>query len=112
MELIAGLEPDDIRGEDWNLNNRLDDNENDGEGSLPEDEPDDVLDGGWAAYLTASSVADGATATGLPRLYFAATTAEELQERIGLEPAQASMLACAGSSPMRSWSSSAVVAAK
>ena len=76
MELIAGLEPDDIRGEDWNLNNRLDDNENDGEGSLPEDEPDDVLDGGWAAYLTASSLADGATASGLPRLYFPATTAE------------------------------------
>ena len=99
MELIAGLEPDDIRGEDWNLNNRLDDNENDGEGSLPEDEPDDVLDGGWAAYLTASSLADGATASGLPRLYFPATTAEELQERIGLEPAQASMLMSMATDP-------------
>ena len=92
MELIAGLEPSDIRGEDWNLNNRLDDNENDGEASLPNDEADDVLDGGWSAYLTASSLADGATASGLPRLYFAATTSEELQERIGLDPAQASAL--------------------
>jgi hypothetical protein len=99
MELIAGLEPGDIRGEDWNLNNRLDDNENDGEASLPDDEADDVLDGGWSAYLTASSLADGATASGLPRLYFAATTSEELQERIGLEPSQASTLMSLATDP-------------
>ncbi|MCH2148745.1 MAG: general secretion pathway protein GspK [Phycisphaerales bacterium] len=92
MELIAGLDPEDIRGEDWNLNNRLDDNENDGEGSMPNDEPDDRLDGGWSAYLTASSLSDGATVSGLPRLYFPATTAEELVERTGLDPAQASMI--------------------
>ncbi|MDG2291991.1 MAG: type II secretion system protein GspK [Phycisphaerales bacterium] len=92
MELIAGLEPDDIRGEDWNLNNRLDDNENDGEASMPNDEPDDRLDGGWSAYLTASSLSDGATVSGFPRLYFPATTAEELVERTGLDPAQASMI--------------------
>ena len=92
MELIAGLEPDDIRGEDWNLNNRLDDNENDGEASMPNDEPDDRLDGGWSAYLTASSLSDGATVSGFPRLYFPATTAEELVERTGLDPTQASMI--------------------
>jgi hypothetical protein len=90
MELIAGLEPDDIRGEDWNLNNRLDDNENDGEGSLPDDEPDGRLDGGWAAYLTASSLSDGATVSGLPRLYFPAIITEDLIERTGLDPGQAS----------------------
>lgn len=92
MEMIAGLDPDDIRGEDWNLNNRLDENENDGDGSMPEDEPDGVLDGGWAAYLTASSVDGGATASGLPRIYFPTTTTEELAERIALEPGQAEAL--------------------
>lgn len=92
MELIAGLDPDDIRGEDWNLNNRLDPNENDGEGSMPNDEPDGVLDGGWAAYLTAMSMDGGATASGLPRIYYPLTTVEELTERLGIDSNQAAAL--------------------
>ena len=92
MELIAGLDPDDIRGEDWNLNNRLDANENDGEGSMPNDEPDGILDGGWAAYLTATSIAGGATASGLPRIYYPLTTIEELVERLGISEQQAQAL--------------------
>jgi len=92
MELIAGLDPDDIRGEDWNLNNRLDPNEDDGEGSLPNDEPDGILDGGWAAYLTATSISGGATASGLPRIYFPLTNIEELVERLGINVQQAQAL--------------------
>jgi type II secretory pathway component PulK len=39
-------------GEDTNLNGRLDYNERDGMASPPADDGDDVLDVGWAAYLT------------------------------------------------------------
>lgn len=92
MELIAGLDPEDIRGEDWNLNNRLDPEEDDGEGSLPNDEPDGILDGGWSAYLTASSVDGGATASGLPRIYFPLTSIEELVERLQINESQADAL--------------------
>tara|TARA_Y100000589_G_scaffold331500_2_gene385330 strand:- start:6831 stop:8150 length:1320 start_codon:yes stop_codon:yes gene_type:complete len=92
MELIAGLDPSDIRGEDWNLNNRLDPNEDDGEGSMPNDEPDGVLDAGWSGYLTASSVDGGATASGLPRIYFPLTSVPELVERLQIDEAQAAAL--------------------
>ena len=92
MELIAGLDPSDIRGEDWNLNNRLDPNEDDGEGSMPDDEPDGVLDAGWSGYLTASSVDGGATASGLPRIYFPLTSIAELVERLQINEAQADSL--------------------
>jgi type II secretory pathway component PulK len=51
LELIAGVMPDDVRGEDWNVNFRLDPNEDDGGDSLPWDEPDNWLEGGWASLL-------------------------------------------------------------
>jgi type II secretory pathway component PulK len=88
LELIAGIEPDDIRGEDWNLNSRLDPEEDDGEETLPWDNESGVLDGGWARMLTVRSVADGATTSGLPRIWLLATDTEELIERmavLGLE---------------------------
>lgn len=84
LELIAGIEPDDIRGEDWNLNSLLDPEEDDGEETLPWDNESGVLDGGWARMLTVRSVADGATASGLPRIWLLATDEVELIERMDL----------------------------
>jgi hypothetical protein len=88
LELVAGVEPEDIRGEDWNMNNLLDPSEDDGDETLPWDNESGVLDGGWARMLTVQSVADGATTSGLPRIWLLATDGPELMERfelLGLE---------------------------
>ena len=92
MELIAGVMPDDIRGEDWDLDYRLDTNENDGGQSLPWDEPNGILEGGWATLFTAISVDGGPTESGEPRINLKDTDLETLQLRIGLEEPQANAL--------------------
>ena len=92
MELIAGVMPDDIRGEDWDLDFRLDTNENDGGQSLPWDEPNGTLEGGWAALFTAVPVDGGATDTGEPRINLTNIDVETLQFRVGLEEPQAQAL--------------------
>ncbi len=84
LELIAGIEPDDIRGEDWNLNSMLDASEDDGDETLPWDNESGVLDGGWAQMLTVRSMADGATQSGEPRIWLMATDVDELIERFDL----------------------------
>jgi type II secretory pathway component PulK len=99
LELVAGIWPEHLRGEDWNLNGRLDANENDGDLSWPIDAADGILDAGWSAWLTARSVRGGMAASGQPRLYLADSTAEELLERLanaGLTEAQAQMLVAFG----------------
>ncbi|MCZ6836322.1 MAG: type II secretion system protein GspK [Planctomycetota bacterium] len=92
LELIAGIWPEYVRGEDWNFNNRLDPEENDGALSLPEDEPDGILEPGWAARLTTFSLAEGATGTGLPRLELRHATIDELVDRLGVSERHAEML--------------------
>ena len=92
LELIAGVMPEDVRGEDWDLDFRLDANEDDGGESLPWDEPDQYLDGGWASLLTTSSVDGGATSSGEPRINLHKVYPETLQLRLGLDPLQADAL--------------------
>ncbi|MDP7008996.1 MAG: type II secretion system protein GspK [Phycisphaerales bacterium] len=89
MELIAGVMPDDIRGEDWDLDFRLDSNENDGGQSLPWDEPNGILETGWASLFTTHSKDGGTTGTGEPRINLNNTDAETLQLRVGLDEPQA-----------------------
>jgi hypothetical protein len=89
LELIAGVMPDDVRGEDWNLNYRLDPNEDDGGESLPWDEPDNYLQGGWASLLTTYSVDGGATDSGEPRINLRNTDLETVQLRLGVFQEQA-----------------------
>lgn len=84
LELVAGIEPSDIRGEDWNLNARLDAMENDGDETMPIDNESDTLEGGWARMLTVRSVSDGATLSGEPRIWLLATDGPELVERFEL----------------------------
>jgi len=92
MELIAGVMPHDIRGEDWNLNYRLDSNEDDGGQSLPWDEPNGILEGGWATLFTAISKDGGPTESGEPRINLNTIDLETLQLRLGLEEPQATAL--------------------
>jgi DNA uptake protein ComE-like DNA-binding protein len=96
VELIAGSGPDSLRGEDWNLNNRLDPNEDDGLRTLPDDDPDGRLDAGWSAQLTAYSVDGGATASGLPRLYLRRAESLDLMDRLGVDELQADALIAFG----------------
>jgi hypothetical protein len=98
LELIAGVMPSDVRGEDWDIDFRLDANEDDGGESLPWDEPDNYLEGGWASLLTTSSVDGGATDSGEPRINLRNTDVETVQIRLFLEPAQADALIAFASS--------------
>ena len=50
--LVKDVTEELFYGEDTNMNGRLDYNERDGQESPPTDDGDDVLDVGWAAYLT------------------------------------------------------------
>jgi type II secretory pathway component PulK len=100
LELVAGVVPDLVRGEDWNLNGRLDPNEDDGDLSWPPDNEDGELDGGWSTYITASSVDGGLAPGGLERLNLTdeEVTAAEVASRVGIDEEQAELLiAYAGS---------------
>jgi len=97
LELVAGIWPEHVRRSDWNLNSRLDPNENDGEASWPFDAGDGYLDTGWAGWLTTRSMRGGLSGTGLPRLYLRDATVDELIERLDVSDAQAVVLKAFGS---------------
>jgi len=99
MELIAGIWPSDFRGEDWNLNQRLDTSENDERVAWPPDDGDDFLDAGWSALFTAYSRGNGVTRSGLPRLQLKRATVDELMQRLGVDEDQARALIAFGREP-------------
>lgn len=82
MELIAGVDPEDVRGEDWNLNNRMDDSENDGMETLPVDDPNDFLEAGWSEFLTARSHGGGLSTSGQERIWLQAADPLDVIDRI------------------------------
>jgi len=92
LELVAGAFPSSVRGEDANLNGRLDPNENDGALSEPQDDADGMLDAGWSAALTARSTVSLIGSSGEPKLNLKTATAEEMQERLGVNAQQAAAL--------------------
>ncbi len=93
LELVAGAFPKYVRGEDQNLNGRLDPNENDGAASEPPDDADGFLDAGWSGVLTARSTGSLLGATGEPRLDLREGTPEDMQSRFGVTAEQATALA-------------------
>lgn len=102
LELVAGVTREDIRGEDWNLNGRLDPDENDGDLSYPPDNADGALDAGWSAHITASSVEPTLSAAGggESRLDAVTTTTEDLISRVPtIDPAQAQVILAQLSQP-------------
>jgi DNA uptake protein ComE-like DNA-binding protein len=89
LELVAGVTPEMVRGEDWNLNGRLDPNEDDGNATWPPDNADGKLDTGWSGILTASSVDGGVGASGQARLDLTTATSEQVAQRLGVDSTQA-----------------------
>lgn len=92
LELVAGVWPEYTRGEDWNLDGRIDSNEDDGDQTWPDDKSDGILDLGWSGILTALSRSSSRAPSGLPRLNLAIATPEEVIERTGVTAPQASAL--------------------
>ncbi len=92
LELIAGVWPEYARGEDWNLNGRLDPNENDGDLSWPDDDADGTLLQGWSGILTAASRTSPLAPSGLPKIPLKVATPEEVSERCGISTGQADSL--------------------
>ncbi|MBL0926989.1 MAG: general secretion pathway protein GspK [Phycisphaerales bacterium] len=78
LRLVVGVDPILLFGEDANANGRLDPNENDGALSLPPDNANNTLEGGWGAVLTAASVDEGLAASGKPRLNLKQAKEDEL----------------------------------
>jgi len=96
LELVAGAFPRWVRGEDQNLNGKLDPNENDGALSEPPDNADGRLDAGWSAVLTARSAGSLLGASGKPKLDLANASPEEMVERFGVTEQQAAALSAFG----------------
>jgi type II secretory pathway component PulK len=89
LELVAGVDARDVRGEDWNLNGLLDPNEDDGDASWPPDNADGVLDGSWSSILTAQSAEGSLSPAGQPRLDLQAAKDADLVSRLGVNAEQA-----------------------
>lgn len=99
LELVAGVSPSRLRGEDWNLNGRLDPNEDDRGASFPDDDGNGELDAGWSAVLTAASRSSGRTLSGQERIDLASTDEETLTARLGVDAEQAKALIAYGQRP-------------
>lgn len=82
VELIRNVDPQLLRGEDWNLNGRLDSNEDDGDLTWPPDNANGVLDAGWSEFLTAASIDEGLAFSGEPRLFLPEASESDLQQRV------------------------------
>ncbi len=93
LELIVGISPELVRGEDWNLNGRLDPNENDGDATFPPDNRNGLLEAGWSAIITADSTDEGLAASGQPRVNLLSTDQRTLIQRVApLEAIQATVI--------------------
>jgi type II secretory pathway component PulK len=78
--LVRDVTPAILYGEDWNLNGRLDPNENDGDDSFPPDNRDGKLDPGLYAFVTVASRDRNLNEDGLPRVNINTATPQQLQD--------------------------------
>lgn len=92
LELVSGVLPEYVRGEDWNLNGRLDPNEDDGDVSYPPDNADGKLDAEWSGILTALSTDDVLGASGLARVELATADAGAVAKATGVDVDQADVI--------------------
>lgn len=92
LELILGVDPFYVRGEDWNLNGVLDPEEDDGNASWPPDNRDGKLDAEWSGIITTYSRGGGLAASGEPKLDLRYASPTELIARIGVTSQQADVI--------------------
>ncbi len=87
---VRQLDPLILYGEDWNLNGRLDANEDDGTEHSPHDNRDGQLDAGLWRYLTIYSYEKDVDPEGKARININSASAEELTAALGekLSPQQ------------------------
>jgi type II secretory pathway component PulK len=93
LEMVAGVDQRDMRGEDWNLNGLLDPNENDGDATWPPDNADGILDMGWAGIMTAASSDGGLGVSGEPRLDLTVASESDISTRTKVSGEQARIIA-------------------
>jgi len=92
LEMVLGVLPDFVRGEDWNFNGRLDPNEDDGNTTGPPDSADGKLDGEWSALLTALSSDDVLAASGQPRIELISADAGSVAKAAAIDIDQADVM--------------------
>lgn len=92
LELVTGVDPQVVRGEDWNFNGRLDPAEDDANGSWPPDNSDGVLQAGWSKFLTAVSELGGMAASGQKRLDLKTATVDDIASRLKVDRSQAQII--------------------
>ena len=82
--LVKGMTKELFYGEDYNLNRRLDANENDGDAFYPNDNQDGKLDLGLAAYLTCYSYESNIDPMGKEKLYLKNASERDLERTLNL----------------------------
>jgi len=92
LELIRGVLPEFVRGEDWNLNGVLDPNENDGDLSWPPDNADGVLNAGWSQFVTAGSIDGGLSPLGEAKVDLTTADASAVSQAVGCDDTQAGVI--------------------
>lgn len=92
LELVRGVLPEYVRGEDWNLNGVLDPNEDDGDLSWPPDNADGILNAGWSEFVTASSIEGGLSPDGQERIDLTTADASAVTQAIGCDDTQAGVI--------------------
>lgn len=92
LELIRGVRPEYVRGEDWNLNGVLDPNENDGDLSWPPDNADGVLNAGWSQFVTAASIDGGLSPLGEAKVDLTTADPSAVTQAVGCDDTQAGVI--------------------
>jgi hypothetical protein len=82
LELVAGIWPERLRGEDWNLNYRLDPNEDDADLTFPDDDANNAIDDGWYRDITVYSTEASATESGYRKAFLPRTPLSLFREQM------------------------------
>ena len=86
MLMVRDVTAEMLLGEDANQNGLLDPEENDGSDSAPADNRDNVLDHGWAGYLTFETTTQNIAANGEEKIDVQTSSESELTSIPGLTP--------------------------